>query len=106
MPVYKLVVKQTEPVHHNGKIYQNGDTKIERIVITEAEAKLVNERDNQVSAILIEEPKGETLRPLNQMNKPELQKVGKEIDLDLDDSLTRKQMVEAINARKEELKSL
>ena len=59
MPNYKLIVKQLSPLHHNGKIYQQGDTVIERIVLTNEEADIIFLRSEDVMVVPFDTVKSE-----------------------------------------------
>jgi hypothetical protein len=37
MPFYKMIVSQQEPLHHNGKAYNQGDVLMERVQLSEIE---------------------------------------------------------------------
>jgi hypothetical protein len=42
---YKLICNLDTPFHLNGKVYQKGEVIIERVVLTEAEAVIMNLRE-------------------------------------------------------------
>jgi murein endopeptidase len=88
MPAYKLIVKQQEPLHHNGKIYQQGQTVMDRIVLNEQEAELINFRSEDVRVERLnpdpgvkkvkvedtEEPKKKTYAQMNAKEREEFKK--------------------------------
>jgi hypothetical protein len=111
MPVYRMIANLPQPFQHNGKTYNNGDIianeeGISRVVVTEGEAKLMNERQDEIRLVLDEDIKVKTSRPLAQMNKVELMAVGKELGLELDEILTRDKMKEQIVAKQDEIKKI
>jgi hypothetical protein len=52
---YKLLSNLDEPLHLNGKIYQKGQTIIERVVVTESEAQIMNLRQTETLLVPIQD---------------------------------------------------
>jgi hypothetical protein len=69
MPIYKLVSNLNERLSHNGKFYAFGDTVIDRVVLTEEEAKIMNR--NQTGTILVLLDKGPKVQENVQESEPE-----------------------------------
>lgn len=105
MPIYKLICNQKEQLSHNGKFYREGEVILERVVVTEQEAKIMNERHTETKLVSIEEPKTKFTRPVHMMNKTELQEVAKGLGFELEDVMSKKEMIDAVEKKKLELEN-
>lgn len=116
MPIYKLVSNLNERLSHNGRFYNFGDVVMERIVVTEEEAAIMNRNQTGTILVLLDKdqkvqeqvqevvPEREEVKPkksLEQMNKEELKEVGKGLGLELEG--TNKEMVLKIKEKQAEL---
>jgi hypothetical protein len=72
MPIYKLVSNLNERLSHNGQFYAFGDTIMERVVLTEEEAKIMNR--NQTGTILVLLDKDPKVQEQVQESVPETKK--------------------------------
>jgi hypothetical protein len=99
-----MVVRQIEPLYQNGKIYQNGETVMERVVLSEEMFKTVDERDLQIRLIPLETTPPKELRPLSQMNKDQLIEESKKYGLVLGkEEYGKAEMINLINEAKANL---
>jgi hypothetical protein len=66
---YKLLANMNQPYYHNGKVYNHGDVILERVVLTESEAAIMNLRETATKLVPNEDPqlvKAEKSAKLNQ----------------------------------------
>ncbi len=89
MPIYKEVAK-LDKVTHNGKKYLKGSPVRERVVLTELQAKTLNDDPTITGCeyVLIEEPKD---------GRKELFEQAKELGLDVAKNISTKKLNDLIN---------